>query len=487
MFTDRRILEEERDSLKSQLRQHYKNLARLEERAAKYTIDVPISVLNEIDEVKERIERDKARLEEILTELEQAPPEEPSAELVRPGAEKRRIPRRAVLLAALGLVVLGVSIGMWRQILSLITPIPVELTPQPTSTLPATLAPSVPAEPTPWPTSTPLVPLPVPVALEDEGCAEYYDRVAEDIQRAGGTLVELGSAQMQVEMQCDGEQTTIVARFPEKPAYLIEFLDDEALVLSVETKMAYGRAFIQAAVAYASGNYEQAARLLEQASSHLTAPDAYLLHAQALMHLERWKDARGAYTAALEGWPETEAAQRARAYAGRGLVRMFRVQQTYGVDEDALEECERFAAGDFEAAMAAQSDRPLWMAGRALARLRCPGDDPDMAAVVNDVKTAVEQTTGTAMSDEAMILGAAAFVYWFTGDTVQAIDLAQRSIDLAPELSTPYYVLLNTYIRNNEREKALEAYQDCWARLALPWQRQDLQVLVNLELGQPPQ
>lgn len=72
MSTDRGILEEERDSLKRQLRQHYKNLARLEERAAKYTIDVPISVLNEIDEIKERIERDKARLEEVLTELEQA-------------------------------------------------------------------------------------------------------------------------------------------------------------------------------------------------------------------------------------------------------------------------------------------------------------------------------------------------------------------------------------------------------------------------------
>lgn len=81
MFTDRKILEEERDSLERQLRQHHRNLARLEERAAKYTIDAPISLLNEIDEIKERIERDKARLQEILTELEQAPPEEPEEQV----------------------------------------------------------------------------------------------------------------------------------------------------------------------------------------------------------------------------------------------------------------------------------------------------------------------------------------------------------------------------------------------------------------------
>lgn len=72
MSTNRGILEEERDSLKRQLRQHYKNLARLEERAAKYVFDAPISLLNKIDEIKDRIERDKARLEEVLTELEQA-------------------------------------------------------------------------------------------------------------------------------------------------------------------------------------------------------------------------------------------------------------------------------------------------------------------------------------------------------------------------------------------------------------------------------
>jgi hypothetical protein len=93
MFTERELLEEERDSLKSKLRQHYKNLARLEERAAKYTIDTPISLLNEIDEVKERIERDKAHLEEILTELEQAPPEEPE-EQVKGGTAERSAVRQ---------------------------------------------------------------------------------------------------------------------------------------------------------------------------------------------------------------------------------------------------------------------------------------------------------------------------------------------------------------------------------------------------------
>jgi tetratricopeptide (TPR) repeat protein len=106
MFTGRKVLEEERDSLERQLRQHRKNLARLEERAAKYTIDAPISLLNEIDEVKERIERDKARLEGVLTELEQAPPEE----LVRPGVVKKRIPRRAALLAALGLLLVALAV-----------------------------------------------------------------------------------------------------------------------------------------------------------------------------------------------------------------------------------------------------------------------------------------------------------------------------------------------------------------------------------------
>jgi hypothetical protein len=56
---------EEVKRLKDLLAIHKKNLGRLEQRAAMYGMDIPISVLNQIDHEKDEIAMIKAQLEEL--------------------------------------------------------------------------------------------------------------------------------------------------------------------------------------------------------------------------------------------------------------------------------------------------------------------------------------------------------------------------------------------------------------------------------------
>jgi DNA-binding SARP family transcriptional activator len=335
----------------------------------------------------------------------------------------------------------------------------------------------------PWPTPTPLVPLPVPVALYDEGCSDRRLFLEQDIQDAGGIVVKPGAEQMWIEVRCDGDQTTVKVHFPKKPAYPIEFLDDAALVLSIETEMAYGHSFIQAAVAYAVGDYPATISRLDDMFLSSPSFEVYLLRAQARLHQEDWSGAVEDYTSSLDGWPEADAARRAQAYAGRGLARILH-RQLEPKSASAREDCERYAAGDFESAMMAQPDRPLWLAGRALARYQCP-DSVDYD-VIGDIDDAVEQTEGTGDADSAMILGTAALIHWSeVGDNAQAGIYAKDSIALVDVFPTSYFVLFNIYI-DDEREKALEAYWDCWVRCPLPTQRLRLQELINQQLADFP-
>jgi tetratricopeptide (TPR) repeat protein len=383
----------------------------------------------------------------------------------RPSQARARRTRRIAALAAVGLVLITLGVGIagpWRSAL-----------------IGAIQPASISSE---WPTPTPLVSLPLSVALICEGCEDDRGIVEEAITHGGGEVVEEG-AQMQVEVTCMGDQMTIAAHFPDEPAYPIEFLDD-APVLSVETEVAYGRAFVVAAVAYASGDYSETVKSLEQTVRFLPDPDAHLLLAQALLHLERWEDARAAYTAALEGWPQAETAQRARAYAGRGLTRIFRMQM-YEDNTDAQEDCETYAASDFEAAMAAEPDRVLWPAGRVTALLACPGGEPDTDAILRDIESAVEQAEGIGGVDQATVLATAASVYKGK-DAAQARLMAQRAISITDELPTPHCVMISVYGRD-ELDKAMEAYERCWERHALPWKRQSLELLLQFELDQLPQ
>jgi DNA-binding SARP family transcriptional activator len=327
-----------------------------------------------------------------------------------------------------------------------------------------------------WSTPTPLVPLPVPVALYDEECADHRSFLEEDVQDAGGMVVKPGAEQMRIEVRCDGDRTTIEVHFPETPAYPIEFLDDAALVLSIETEIAYGRSFIQAAVAYAGGDYFAATSKLDDIILNSPSFDVCLLRAQARLHQEDWSGAVEDYTSSLDGWPEANAARHARAYAGRGLARLLHRQLKGSESSVAVEECKRYAADDFGSAMMAQPDRPLWLAGRALARTLCPGnDDYD---VIGDIDDAVEQTKETDDADEAIILGTSALIYCIEGNYAKAKTEADSSIALVDVFPTPYLVLHIIY-SEDAPEKAFEAYRDYWMRSSLPLQRLRAQEMVD--------
>lgn len=71
MFADQQMLIEERDSLQRQLRQYRKTLLRLQEQRANYGLNVPLEILNGIDNAQEQIERIEARLRQVSAELDE--------------------------------------------------------------------------------------------------------------------------------------------------------------------------------------------------------------------------------------------------------------------------------------------------------------------------------------------------------------------------------------------------------------------------------
>jgi hypothetical protein len=374
----------------------------------------------------------------------------------------RKTPRRTMLFSALGALLVVALLVVWKWLGG-------------TSVSP----------PAVLPTATPLVSLPLPVSLTDEGCAEHRALLEKDIREAGGELVERDRARMQVEMDCRASPIEIAVRMPEQPAYPVEFLDDVS-TLEVGTEIAYARPLVRAAVAYAVGDYAEVDRVLAGTTGRLSDPEAYLLHAQALVHLEQHKEARTAFTQVLEGWSaEAESELSARAYSGRGLTRYLWARAVHGSEPDVMQECQQFAAADFEAAMAAQGGRALWRMGRALATSFCSGPDKQ-AAVLSDVEAAIGETDNAAPFDAATILGTAALIYLNTGDTNRAADLAERALQRADTVSIPYRVLLEIDINQDEWEQAWEWYNACWMRLALSGQREELVLMVEKELGGGP-
>ncbi|HEX9925617.1 MAG TPA: hypothetical protein VGD99_23370 [Anaerolineae bacterium] len=72
----------ERNSRQQQLRLHRKDLFRLQEQQAMYGINVPLDILNQIDQREEQIAQISTQLAKIETALENLPPEpEPPAKI----------------------------------------------------------------------------------------------------------------------------------------------------------------------------------------------------------------------------------------------------------------------------------------------------------------------------------------------------------------------------------------------------------------------
>ena len=389
MSTDRGILEEERDSLKRQLRQHYKNLARLEERAAKYTIDVPISVLNEIDEIKERIERDKARLEEVLTELEQAPPEEPeeqakegmaerSADLIRPGIGKKRISRRAALLAALGLLVLGVVVLVLR--LSLVTPtsddsVQVGIAsfagcPQVSKALSDATAPE-------------------PGKVTFKSLDEIQDS-ATARAHTEFDLVIWGQCSQANELTMHLEILT--AHGPEEVIEL-ESITAQTLALDPDRAARLGRAVIN----YLRGDHGEAASSLATLQQEASTPSEQaalaFLQANSLLFDKRYEEAITAYDSALEYGPI-----QAQAYNNRGVAGMNWALQLSWWDDQPSDAELQTAIDDLTTAIeAGEGTRAAVLAyfNRGMARSLVAGDNYDQA--LTDCEQAITQAPEQAL------------------------------------------------------------------------------------------
>jgi tetratricopeptide (TPR) repeat protein len=339
----------------------------------------------------------------------------------------------------------------------------------PTTTLWSQPMPSVSATSTTLPTPTPLVPLPVTVSLQGKSCeTQDLTRVGQDIENTGGEIVTGADVQMRITMLCSGAQPVVEVHFPERPAYRIEFLD-EPTVLSVAAEMAYARAFVGAATAYAGGDYAQAASLLEQINDYLGDADAYFLYAQALMHLERWPDARTTYTVVLNDGLETETTQRARTHAGLGLAYILEVND-HSDDEEVLKKCIEHAWASYEQAISLQPDRALWWLGHALARLDCSEEDAT-DYVRADVEKALTLCENDGSVEEALALSMMAklSLYW-DGNPILAIEKAQQAIDIAPELPLPYQLLSDAFI--DQEDLACSHYRAYVARIVLPWRRQ---------------
>ncbi len=359
-----------------------------------------------------------------------------------------------------------------------------------TSQTPAlTLTPTATYTPTIPPTSTPLVSSPLLVTLNLENC-EDRDRahLEENIRNAGGHLTTGVGAQMQIDLRCEGDQTMVSVYFPETPAYRIEFLD-EAPSLTLVTGFPYARAFVQAAIAYASGNYKQASLQLLQSVGSLDAFEAYYLHAQTYMHLEQWGDARDNYTFALEGWPEADATMRAQAYGGHGLAYILEVEQQrsgfYSGDQDTYPDCVQYARRDFDNALNAQPDRALWWAGRALARWQCADFNDDDNLIYTDAEKARSLSEGDAPREYALASSILAKAYlYIDSDYLQAIELAQQAVDFAPEFPSPYRILTCIHVRENNADAASTAHEAYLANVVLSWRRQE--ALQELETGYCP-
>lgn len=348
-------------------------------------------------------------------------------------------------------------------------------TPQPAT--PTGAATSTVAAPVFPPTVTPPVARPLAVELRGDSCADVEERIEGDIVQAGGQRA--ADAALSARLRCAGDEVEIALTFPPHPARRLEFLAEPSL-LTTTLKTAYARAFVSAAVGYALGDYGQAARLLEQIPASGRSGEAEWLWGQALMHGEQWPAAREAYQLLLE---REDQRWRAYAHAGRALAYLLEKESVlYGADRtrlmEVIEACGENALAEVNAAVAAEPEQPLWLLLRVAVR-DCPGPIEDFEKEVTepnveDAERALALTRGTGSFEEALSLAQLAVLYVQQvdpPDVALSIDLAQRSINIAPELSLPYHLLACIYYYHQPDEEQARAYfGDYLARLTLSWQ-----------------
>jgi tetratricopeptide (TPR) repeat protein len=328
---------------------------------------------------------------------------------------------------------------------------------QPTAsapTAPATLAPAATTHTTDPPTSQPL-----PIALTTSNCAEgqsfdtYIDGPLS--QRSADEL-----AQMHILASCSADAVTITVRLPQ-PADPVELLGEPEL-LTVTTELAYAHTFIQAAIAYASGQYTQAGTLLELDKDFVDSGDAHLLRALALAHDDQWTRARGAYDMALAQWPPEAQAQRATALAGRSLAY---VMEARAKPDDATtrDTCLLHATSGYTEAIGLEPDRGLWWAGRAVARRHCPPPGQyDQAAIRQDAEQGLDRSPPSRPLERAYALVTLSQVLFFVEnnpDVSRATQLANEASKLAPGLPTPYVLLSCSALIQEDQVAAQQYYQ----------------------------
>ena len=68
-MADRTMLTAEHDSLQRQLQRYHKNLLRAQEQKAQYGLNVPLDILNTIDDIEENIARLETRLQDVREQL----------------------------------------------------------------------------------------------------------------------------------------------------------------------------------------------------------------------------------------------------------------------------------------------------------------------------------------------------------------------------------------------------------------------------------
>lgn len=461
MKTDQETLRQEQQSLIRRLDQQKRYLVHLREEMTLAPPEERARLAVRCEQIEGEIKADEARLVEIEGEL--ASPDlykaeaQPLPSAKRPNNWKKWGFGGAVLLF-LAVAAIAASLLIDRE-----TPTP---TPAATPT-PADLA--------LLPTSTPMVALPLPVSLELSGCEANKQRLQDEIGAGGGKVVAVAEADMQIAASCAGDAITLDIHFPRQPAYRIEWVDEPPM-LSLQTQVAYGRTFLRAAVAYAAGRYRQSSEALSQLATSAPSTEINLLLGQALLHDEQWEKAREAFGRALE--LERSAGARAemmaRSEAGIGIAHALEAQLVR--TPAARQACLDRAAGHFDAAVALQPERALWRLGRARALELCPYTDVDAAMLRQDVEPfmAADQSAAAPPTDQALALAMMAHILYNwedKPDESRAKDLAERAIDLAPELPSPYWVLMQIAEGQGDTATAQRLLRSHIERLALPSQR----------------
>lgn len=310
-----------------------------------------------------------------------------------------------------------------------------------TSALPATPDATAIASPTPTPLQS-FISLPIFVAVTMNGCADvqaFESAAASSVSR----VVTGEPAQMRIAIVCSTDEVTITAEFPPQPAYPVELLGD-ADILTVTTDLFRGDIFIQAAVAYAGGQYSQTILLLDREKAFIHSGDADLLRALALTHEAQWVKAREAYDRAIERLPPNARYQRASAYAGRSLTYILE-RQTKPDDQAVIDACNLHATSGYTEALIIEQDRGLWRTGRANARRQCPPQDVyDSNAIYSDAKQGLQDSPASRPLERAyalIMLSQALSIVVNKPDETNAGRLAEEASKLVPQLPTPYALL----------------------------------------------